>query len=322
MTVNIAVIGTGQITDMALLPALSKIPAARLWSVLGRRPERVQRLIQRHQAAAAQPAPADLAELLADPELHAVIVASPDGLHAEHTIATAKAGKHILVEKPMATSVADASAMIDAAQGAGVVLAVAYHLRWHAGHRALHAAIAQGLLGELRHIRVQWSWLAPDASNWRAQPELGHWWSLAGVGTHCLDLARWFASTQQAGNEVIQMRSLINRSIWQGPHDETAVIALQFASGMTAELCSSVLFQAPPRLELYGSQGYALCDHTLGGHGGGHIYTHQGAFPFQASDPYLGEIQDFVTAIQLSRPPAVDGIEGRRNIELLNQAVE
>lgn len=319
MTVNIALLGTGRIGSQSLAPALARVPEARLWSVLSRDDDRAQAFAQRFQARAPQPAFTDLAALLADPELNAVIVATPDRLHAAQTLAAAAAGKHVLVEKPMATSVAEARAMVDACEQAGVRLGVAYHLHWNAGHRKLVERIRAGLLGELRHMRAQWTFQAPDASNWRARPQFGRWWSLAGVGTHCLDLIRW-VMVPQCG-EVVEINSTISRAVWGGPHDETALLALRFQSGATAELCSSVLFQSPSRVEIYGNRGYFICDGTLGTHGTGKIVSHQGVLEFPVRDPYAAEIADFVTAIRDRREPEVNGREGLRNVELLAAAL-
>ena len=318
MMLNIALLGTGSISANALAPALNRIDNGRLWSVLSRDRERAQQFAQRYGAAAPSPAHTQLDELLADPELDAVIIATPDKLHAEQTLAAAAAGKHVLVEKPMATSVADAQAMVQACAQADVKLGVAYHLRWHSGHRKMADLIRAGNLGQLRHMRAQWSFQAPDASNWRADAEVGAWWSLAGVGTHCLDLIRWIM-TPDCG-EITELNSTISRSVWSGPHDETAVLSMRFESGATAELCSSVLFRAPSRAEIYGSGGFIICEDTLSRLGAGTIRTHNSVLPFSATDPYAGEISDFAQAIQDDRPPEVDGQEGLRNIELLVQA--
>src|SRR6185295_4929236 len=119
----------------------------------------------RHGAASPEPVYTDLAGLLTDPHLDAVLIATPDGLHARQAVAAARAGKHVLVEKPMATDLEGARAMVNAAEAAGVRLGVAYHLRWHAGHRLLHERVQQGDLGDLRHMRAQWTFRTADASN-------------------------------------------------------------------------------------------------------------------------------------------------------------
>ena len=317
MSVKIAMLGTGRIAQNQLAPALNLARGGELWSVLSRDRARAQAFATRHQAHSATPAYDDLSALLADPALDAVIIATPDGLHARQAILAAQAGKHVLCEKPMATTREDAREMVDGC--AGVKLAVAYHMRWHKGHRALAQKVHAGELGELRHMRLQWSFKSADDANWRAHAQVGRWWGLAGVGTHCVDQARWFLC--QSCGEVNEVRAVISRDVWCGPHDETAVVALKFESGATAEICSSVLFDAPRRMEVYGSDGYAVCENTLGLSGGGVITTQAGSFSFETVNPYVGEIEDFIEAIQTDREPEVSGEEGLNNVEILLRAI-
>ena len=317
---NFAILGTGKIADRSLAPALAASDGARLWSVLSRNRVGAEDFADRHSAAAATPAHDDLSELLADEELHAVLIATPDRLHADAAIAAAEAGKHVLVEKPMCTDREDAVRMVDAAARAGVTLGVAYHLRWHAGHRKAVAAAHAGELGELRHVRARWSYLARDAANWRAHPEVGRWWSLGAVGTHCLDLVRW--TLVPSCGEVVELKSIISRGVWDAIHDETALLALRFESGATAEVCSSVQFNAPTVLEIHGSSSSIVCSGTFGPHGAGTVRDDRGAIDYEVEDPYVGEVEDFTSAVRDGRSPAVDGCEGSRNVDLLLRAVE
>ncbi|MBT6274924.1 MAG: Gfo/Idh/MocA family oxidoreductase [Chromatiales bacterium] len=319
MAINFAILGTGRIADNALAPALGRANGARLWSVLSRNKERARSFADSHGAQAPEPAYTDLDALLADPELHAVVISSPDALHAEQAIAAAQAGKHVLTEKPMATSIDECRPMVDACAQARVQLGVAYHMRWHTGHRRIAELAEHGHFGELRHVRVHWSWRAPDATNWRADEDMGRWWGLSGVGTHCLDQIRWLLCPTQG--EVAEMSSTISKSVFKGPHDETALLGLRFENGATAQLCSSVLWDAPKRMEVYGTRGFAYLEDTLGPHGRGRVTTHEGPLEFEPRDPYIGEIEDFVGAIRENRPPEVDGEEGMRNVELLSHAV-
>ena len=315
---NVALVGPGRIAEHSLVPGLAKVPDAQLWSVMSRDLGRARDFAGRHGAVGGEPAHDRLETLIADPELDAVIIATPDKLHAEQTLAAAEAGKHVLVEKPMATDADAARAMVRACRGAGVVLAVAYHMRWHRGHRLLHERVSRGAIGAIRQMRAQWSFKAPDKSNWRATPDVGRWWSLAGVGTHCLDQIRWFMAP--AGGAITSLRSSMGRTVWGGPHEEQATITLSFESGAQATLCSSALFRAPTRLEVYGSEGFAICEGTLGAHGKGRIEVNGEPLPFEPKDPYAGEIADFVTAVTEGREPEVNGEEGQRNVELLLQA--
>ena len=319
MTMNIAILGTGRIADGQLAPALGLVDGARLWSVLSRDVGRGGEFAERHAAAAASPVHTDLDSLLADPDLDAVLIASPDKLHASQCIAAARAGKHVLTEKPMATDVAEAEAMVEVCDAAGVTLAIAYHMRWHAGHRQLAAQVHGGRLGTIRHMRVQWTFLADSDENWRASPEVGRWWGLAGVGTHCLDQVRWLMVP--SCGEIVVQENLISREVWKGPHDETALISLGFESGATAEVCSSVLFNAPKRMEVFGSDNYAVCDDTLGAHGGGAVSIGGEPMDYAISNPFAGEIADFAAAVAEGRAPEVDGREGLRNVGTLVAAV-
>jgi predicted dehydrogenase len=318
MTVRFAIIGPGGIADLRLAPALREVPGALLWSVHSRDISRARDFARRHGATAPEPAFVDMAAMLLDPMLDAVIVASPDKLHAPHAIAAAEAGKHVLVEKPMATSVAEARAMIEACRASGVQLGVGYHHRFHAGHRLLAKDVHSGALGELRHMRVLWSFTARNALGWRSHSEVGRWWSLATVGTHALDLTRWMMVP--SCGEVTELRALCTRDVWGGPHEETAMVSMRFASGATAEVTASVLFDSTPTLEIFGTSGSAVCEGTLGPHGKGRIVSRGQEIVFSPSDPFVAEIADFARAIRERRAPEVGGEEGLRNVELLVRA--
>ncbi len=301
------IIGTGGIADNAHAPALGRMKEACLWSVLSRDQPRAADFAAKHKAAAPAPAHASLETFLADPQLQAVIITSPDKLHAEHIIACAQAGKHVLVEKPMVTRREDGDRAIEACRNAKVKLATAFHLRWHAGHRKLRALIRnEKLLGDIRHIRAQWVFRAADNSNWRADDELGRWWTLAATGSHCIDLIHWFAPA----SEIAERKSVVGRQVWGGSHDETAVVAFHFKDGVTAESISSVVFEAPTRLEIYGSKDYAVCEGTLGRHGKGTVSIGGKFLEFAPANPFEGEIRDLVDAVREDRAPEVSGEDG------------
>ena len=310
---NIGLVGPGSIADHRLAPALQRVAGARLWSVCSRDAARATAFAARH--AAAGPVHTDLAAFLADPELHAVLIATPDRLHAAQAIAAARAGKHVFVEKPMATSVAEAAAVRAACDAADVRLAVGYHLRHHTGLRALRERLLSGALGRPLHMRVTWTFRERDPGNWRGGPELGRWWALAAVGTHGLDLARWFLRPQCG--ELVRAVALTSNPVHGGPHDETAALALRFASGATADILCSVLFRAPRAVELYCADGEARGDAVLGPQGDGRITVDGAELAYTARDPYQSELEDFVAAIVDRRNPEVDGAEGLANVRWL-----
>lgn len=322
---NIAILGPGGIADDQHAPAVAGHAKTRLWSVLSRSSERGHQFAEKHKLASPFPVYLSLEALLKDPNLHAVIIATPDRLHAEQVIACAQAKKHVLLEKPMATSLEECDRMAEAIKENKVVLAMAYHLRWHAGHRKVASMIQAGQLGQLRHLRVHWTFAAPNGSNWRSAPESGRWWSLAANGTHCLDLVRWMMIPTEG--EIADVKCIVSRSKFNSPHDETAVVALQFESGATAEICVSVQFASESRVEIYGDSGSVRMEGTMGRHGRGQIYHSMGVqaptiVPFEPTNPFLGELNNFVNAIESGQEPEVGPLEGRRNVELLLQAIK
>jgi len=318
MTVNFGIVGPGNIADRSLVPAIRSVQAAQFWSVTSRSLNRAKEFASKHSAAGDNPAHDDYEAMLDDPHLDAVLVSTPDRLHKQHGIKAAEAGKHVLMEKPMVASSTGGRELLESCKTNEVKLGVAYHLRWHRGHRGLVRKIHDGVLGKLHHARIQWTFKAEDDSNWRAHDDVGRWWSLAGVGTHCLDLIRW---TMLPGcGEVVDIDSTIVNEYWQSPHDETAMVNLTFESGATAELTTSVLFDSEPEFKVYGGKGSAVARETLGPHGGGSITLNGQPFEYKQKNPYEGEILDFVESIVKDREPEVTGSEGLRNVEILESA--
>ena len=120
-------------------------------------------------------ATADLDDLLARPEIDAVYISTTNELHRDQAIAAAQAGKHILCEKPLALTLADAHAAVDAAKAAGVVFATNHHLRNAGAHRAMRHAIQEGKIGKPLAARVFHAVYLPESlQGWRInKPEAG-----------------------------------------------------------------------------------------------------------------------------------------------------
>lgn len=144
-------IGAGDVCERKSGPPLYQVPRSRLAAVHRRDRAAGQAFVERHGHGRYY---GDLATFLAAPEIDAVYVASPHALHAEHTIAALQAGKHVLVEKPMATKRSDCERMIAAAQAAQRSLAVAYYRRGYPSIARLKTMIESGRLGTLRSASI------------------------------------------------------------------------------------------------------------------------------------------------------------------------
>jgi len=307
---GIGIIGTGAIAAVHG-PTATSLSDTRLVASLSRQESTAKEFLVRLGAQDARPY-TDLAAFVADPAVDLVIVASPDKVHFSHAQACLRAGKHVLLEKPMTVSVSEAQALVDLAEASRLVLATGYHLRSHAGHKELLSRLRNGDIGTIRHIRAMWSWPQKDDSNWRARDEVGKWWSLAGVGTHCLDLARWF--TGYTGDWA-QFRAVLSNSVWHGPHDETAIIAAQLPTGTTVEVTSSVQFDTYHRVEIFGERGIAVCHGTLGHDGAGEIQVNGQRLDFTPVNPFAAQLTAVLGAIAGSGRPPADGRVGLRGVK-------
>jgi predicted dehydrogenase len=316
---NLGILGLGKVADRHLAPAISSAHNAQLWSICGRESARARAFAQRHSVSSPFGIYTSIDAFLADPELHGVVIASPDLFHAEHATRAAAAGKHVLVEKPMTNDLKDGVDILNTARLANVQLGVGYQLRWHDGHRRLWYEVQNDCIGNILHARVQWTYVAPVDGHWRQSSKLSKWWALGAFGTHGIDLMRWFLLP--TCGDIVRVSSLISNAILRSETDETAMVMLQFASGATAELTTSVHFNSPTRLEIYGDRGWAICEDTLGYAGNGKIFVSGKCFKFTVSNVFRSEIEDFVSAAITDRPCEVDGIEGLRNVELLLSAI-
>ena len=191
--------------------------------------------------------------ILADPNVDAVVLATPHSLHEQQVLAAAAAGKHIHVEKPITLDRAGADAAVAATRKAGVVLAVGYCRRFHPSIGEIRKRIADGRLGTVvsmvaQHTTSTAQFIAPG--NWRAAPEEAPGGALTAVGVHSLDHMIEFAG------KVRDVRCLTARYV-PGPSDDTTTVMLNFESGATGLIFCSVATATNFSFTLYGSKGLA-----------------------------------------------------------------
>lgn len=309
---GIGIIGTGNIADTGHAPAISAIKQTNLVGVLSRDESNGQDFLQKHGAESGT-VHTSLESFVADPRIDLAIICSPDRLHAEQARVCLIVGKHVLIEKPMTVNIDDAAELVELTEANKLILAIGFHLRSHNGHIALYEQVVkQGVIGNLKHIRVIWAFPVQDNTNWRAKKELAKWWSLSAVGSHCIDLARWFAGDM---NDWKQFSSVINTDTWKGPHDETSIIAGQLSTGPTVEIVSSVLFGPYDRIELFGDKGHAICEGTLGRNGGGEIWLNNKPMVFEPVSPFTSQLQNVVDSIESKTAAHADGRIGLRSVK-------
>lgn len=179
--IGVGVIGYGLAGRAFHTPYVRATPGMALRAIVTRDPAKV------HADLPDMRVVPDVAALLAEPGIDLVVVASPDALHAEHAVAALEAGKHVLIDKPFATSLADARRVAAAADAADRQVTVFQNRRWDADFRTLQRLIAEGALGEIVQFESHFDrWRPTPTGLWKEAREGGAWLDL---GPHLVDQA-------------------------------------------------------------------------------------------------------------------------------------
>lgn len=309
MTVGIGVIGVGLMgrRHAANVHALAR---ARLVAVADARPEVAAEVAGGFGAAACS-----IEELLSRSDIQAVVVASPARLHEEHATAAARAGKDVLVEKPIATTLAAADRVIDAAREAGVRLQVGFHRRYDPPYVEARRLVSAGALGApLLYRGVNRDRDAPSGP----PGSLARSDILVESAIHDLDGARWLL-----GDEVVAVRASLATSHPDAPGPDVALVDLHFSRGTLAsiEALRGARYAYDIRTEIVCREGTILLGAFASGpvviarHGETIPVTFPG-FLERYADAYRLELEDFVAGVEDRRAPAVTGEDGRRALEL------
>ena len=221
MALNWLVIGIGDITIKRVLPAILASPRGRLGALLTRDPAK---------AAPYHPARVytDLEPALADPEIHAVYIATPVFLHAPQTIAALRAGKHVLCEKPVALDFAAAQSMAAAAREAGRTLGIAYYRRTYPKIHRLRQLLADGAIGKpvLAEINCH-SWFQDEdgTRSWLLDPAKSGGGPLYDIASHRIDLFNFlFGQPERVSGHV-------SRTVHtQSAVEDSATVLIDYAS--------------------------------------------------------------------------------------------
>ena len=331
MTLGWAIVSTGRHPDTKMAPAINAAASSTLAAVVSRDPGRAQAFAAKHGAAAAYD---DVDAMLADPAVDIVYVASPNMLHSEHTLKAAAAGKHVLVEKPMAIAIEDCQAMIDACASANVKLGVGFHLRMHPGHQRMRAMVAAGELGQIALTTANWGRGTRGQTKPPPRAELQAWWNnpamvgagaFMATGVHCADIMRYVL-----GREVTEVAALTDAT-HESPLEELLVMSVRFDDGSLGTVMTG---RRTPDYQgndviVYGSEGKAgvhegidmVLDGTLD------ITTNAGQVneAYANDDPialYTWQVNAFNAAVDGDGEPAATGLDGLRAAQITLAMVE
>lgn len=306
---------TSRVARLAVLPAIVASPHARLVAAATRAAGEEATVAGLAVELGGARVDARYDEVIEDPEVEAVYVPLPNGLHAEWTRRAAAAGKHVLCEKPLSPDPAEARAMVDACNEAGVILAEAYMTPFHPRSRQLKETVASGALGELCFARAAFTFPLDRSDDHRWDPIMGAG-ALADVGVYCL--APLLSAAGRRPVAVAASARLTSRRV-----DASLSGWLDFGGGFVAFVeCS---FEVPERqvLEFVGTEGAVRVEgaFTAGrGDSGFDVHGRDGRTTHvetASADPYRAMVEDFAAVVRGAARPERTGADA---VELLEVA--
>jgi len=319
-----AVIGCGRISPNHG-KAIADLPGAKLVAAADIVMERAEAFTQRFGGEPYR----SYQEMIQRPDIDAVCICTPSGMHAEMGIAAARAGKHVLVEKPMALSLRDADALIDACRANNVLLGVVHQNRFNPAIVRLRTALAAGRFGQLNMGSAVIRWHR-DQNYYAQAPWRGTWAQDGGClmnqSIHNIDLLQWMMGP------VESLYAYTGTRMRQIEAEDNAAAVLRFRNGAMGLIESSVTVY-PKNLEetlnIFGATGTAV----IGGVAVNRVEawrfadgtdTEEQVLAEQQADPdsvygsgHRPLIADFIEAVQTGREPAVPGLEGRKALEII-----
>jgi len=264
----------------------------------------------------------DLAALL-DQKPEAIYISSVNDKHRAQLEAAAKRGIHVLCEKPLATSLDDAKAMIELCEHNNVRFATNHHLRWAATHQAIRAAIEAGKIGEVRSARVFHAvYLPVHLQGWRIDNPSAGGGVVLDITVHNCDILAYLLG--EYPQEVV---SMTDHKLFGDLVEDEAMSVWRYPSGVLAYTHES--FATPHAghgIEIHGSEGSLFGESVMSQQPVGKVYLQRDGereeLPVSPHNLYQAGVADFVAAVNEGRAPACDGIAGTRSLAVALAVLE
>jgi 1,5-anhydro-D-fructose reductase (1,5-anhydro-D-mannitol-forming) len=311
-------VGTRGLVDKGGLNAFREAENAELVAVLSSDSERAKEF---GAAQDVETATADIDEFLAAPGLEAVWIASPTWRHHEQGRAALDAGKHVLLEKPLAIDVKGGWDLVEAAKKSGVLLATGYQARYVPGHRNMKRLLDEGAIGEVSVARTYYGIHRPGPPpEWRQKRDTARWGALSDVGTHHIDLIRMLLG------EISEASGYFERQ-QDFETDDAVAAALRLESGAVATLTNSTnVWIQYTRVEVHGTEGALVAQDTSPLGQGRVTLLRKGADPEDVTgerpNSWVAQLEEVTRAASGEDVPYASGEDGARNLEIMEQIIE
>lgn len=307
------IVGLGRIAATEIAPAISSLTNSELVAVVSRDQARADAFAVEHGAHRGL---TDFDGMLGDPDIDAVYIATPNALHAAQVVAAARAGKHVLCDKPLATSVADARQAIDACATSGVHLGMTFQTRFHDGMTEIAELIRSGGIGRVVIAQVEMSAGRKLPKGWRTDPKLAGLGTINNIGVHGFDLLRYLL-----GAEVTEVAVLVDREPGFDV-DTAATVLLRFDNSTIAYVNAN---QAVPNPQddvvFYGTDGRIVGRNLSRPNRQGTLEVLRSGSEetnrkVSTAGAYTATVGSFADAVLAGRSPSPSGLDGLRSVQL------
>lgn len=251
--------------------------------------------------------------LLDDPEIDIVYIPLPNHLHLEWTLKAARAGKHVLVEKPIALSVDEVDQMAAAARDNHVIIQEAFMYRFNPQTVKVNQLMADGVLGELRFMRSGFQHIHNRADDYRLKPEFG--------GGVLWDMGCYPVSFFQMITGSAPIRVTANKQVGPTGIDRAFFATMQFLKNVTSQLAISFDLPSYANVELHGTEGILFVSSPFKQRGPTGIILKRGKgfqnFSFNTKDPFTAEVESMAQAVSGEAEVVVSLHESRRTVSTI-----
>ncbi|HEY8921506.1 MAG TPA: Gfo/Idh/MocA family oxidoreductase [Candidatus Limnocylindria bacterium] len=315
------ILSTASIARQKVIPGIQRADRCRVVAIASRDTARANEVARE---AGIPTAHSSYEALLADPGVDAVYIPLPNHMHAEWTIAAAQAGKHVMCEKPLALTSADAERMVEACDAHGVRLMEALMYRQHPSWVAVRELVAAGRIGRLTAVQSWFSYFNDDPADIRNVGAFGGG-ALFDIGCYCVNLSRMLFD-----GEPTRVASSIVRDAASGVDVLTSGL-LEFTGGGVATFTCTTRAEDDQRVHIYGTQGRISIGIpfnippdrptevylTMGGDPP--VAPHTETITFETADPYTVEAERFATAVLDGGPTPVSPADAIANLRVIER---
>lgn len=321
--IGYALVGLGRLSINQLLPAFAPSQNCKVTALVSGHPDKTKDLAQKFGGSEKSIYTYENFDTIKDnPDVDVVYVVLPNSMHTEYTVRAAKAGKHVLCEKPMANTPEECQQMIDACKAANKKLMIGYRLRYEPHHMAAIEMVKSKSQGALRMINADHSFnIGPN--QWRTNRKLAGGGPLMDVGIYCLNFARYLS-----GEEPTH----VSAQSWQDKNDprfgeveSSMAFTLKFPSGALAACTTSYDHHGASRFHYMTEKALVECDPAFG-YGGLQMKIRTTGAPEAMDIPnvnhFTAEMDHFAECVMKDQAPRTPGEEGLQDMKIIRKLYE